>query len=162
MNLSGKVALITGAKRVGAVVAVALAERGADVALSYNHSEREANEAATGVRSKGRRAMVVRADVSDVAACAILVNDVARAFGRLDVLINMASLYRSIPFDRLTAGEWDRQMAVDLRGSYLCASAAAPHMRQNGGGRIINFSGWRPARGRVTPATSRTTSRRPA
>jgi len=123
MNLSGKVALITGAKRVGAVVAAALAERGADVALSYNHSEREANEA-------------------DADACATLVNDVARGFGRLDVLINMASLYRAIPFDELTVDDWDRQQDVDLRGSYLCATAAVPHMRASGCGRIINFSDW--------------------
>jgi NAD(P)-dependent dehydrogenase (short-subunit alcohol dehydrogenase family) len=142
MNLSGKVALITGAKRVGAVVAAALAERGADVVLSYNHSEREANEAAAEVRARGRRAMVMKADVSNADACATLVNDAARSFGRLDVLINMASLYHAIPFDELTPDDWDRQQHVDLRGSYLCAKAAVPHMRANGGGRIINFSDW--------------------
>jgi NAD(P)-dependent dehydrogenase (short-subunit alcohol dehydrogenase family) len=142
MNLSGKAVLIIGAKRVGAVVAAALAERGADVALSFHHSEREANEAAAEVRVRGRRAMVVRADVSNVDACATLVNDVARAFGRLDVLINMASLYRAIPFDDLTVDDWNEQQNVDLRGSYLCAKAAVPHMRAIGGGRIINFSDW--------------------
>lgn len=142
MDLSGKVALITGAKRVGAVVAAALAGRGADVALSFNHSEREANAAAADVRARGRRAVVVRADVSDSDSCARLVDDVAREFGRLDVLINMASLYRSIPFDDLSVNDWDRQQHVDLRGSYLCAKAAVPHMRRVGGGRIINFSDW--------------------
>lgn len=148
MNLSGKVALITGAKRVGAVVAAALAERGADVALSYHHSERESNEAAAEVSIRGRRAMVVRADVSDAEACTALVDEVARQFGRLDVLINMASLYRAIPFDELTVDDWDHQQDVDLRGSYLCAKAAVPHMRANGGGRIINFSDWVAASGR--------------
>jgi len=142
MDLSGKVALITGAKRVGAVVAAALAERGADVALSYNHSEREASEAAAAVRALGRRSMVVRTDVSDADACATLVNDVARTFGRLDVLINMASLYRAIAFNDLTVDDWDRQQHVDLRGAFLCAKAAVPHMRRHGGGRIINFSDW--------------------
>ena len=142
MDLSGKVALITGAKRVGAVVAAALAGKGADVALSFNHSEREANAAAADVRARGRRSVVVRADVSDPDQCARLIDDVAREFGRLDVLINMASLYRSIPFDELSVEDWDRQQHVDLRGSYLCARAAAPHMRRAGGGRIINFSDW--------------------
>ncbi len=142
MNLTGKVALITGAKRVGAIVAAALAERGADVALSYNHSEREANDAAAEVRARGRRAIVVRADVSDADSCATLVSNVARELGRLDVLINMASLYKSIAFDALTTADWDHQLAVDLRGSYLCATAAVPHMRTGGGGRIINFSDW--------------------
>ncbi len=142
MELSGKVALITGAKRVGAVVAAALAGRGADVALSFNHSEREANAAAADVRARGRRSVVVRADVSDPDQCARLIDDVAREFGRLDVLINMASLYHSIPFDGLSVEDWDRQLHVDLRGSYLCARAAVPHMRRAGGGRIVNFSDW--------------------
>lgn len=142
MNLTGKVALITGAKRVGAVVAAALADRGADVALSYNHSEREANQAAAEVRVRGRRSMVLRADVSDADSCETLVNKVAREFGRLDVLINMASLYRAIPFDDLSVDDWDQQQHVDLRGSYLCAKAAVPHMRKSGGGRIVNFSDW--------------------
>lgn len=142
MELAGKVALITGAKRVGAVVAAALAGRGADVALSFNHSEREANAAAADVRSRGRRSIVVRADVSDPDQCARLVDDVAREFGRFDVLINMASLYHAIAFDELSVEDWDRQQHVDLRGSYLCARAAVPHMRRVGGGRIINFSDW--------------------
>jgi len=122
--------LITGAKRVGAVVAAALATRGADVALSFNHSEREANAAAADVRARGRRSIVVRADVSDPQSCAVLIDDVAREFGRLDVLINMASLYHAIPFNDLSVDDWDRQMHVDLR------------MRRAGGGRIINFSDW--------------------
>ncbi len=142
MDLPGKVVLITGAKRVGAVVAAAMADRGADVALSYHHSESEANAAAAEVRGRGRRATVVRADVSDPDACAALVDSVAAEFGRLDVLVNMASLYKSIPFDELTSVDWDRQQHVDLRASYLCAKAAVPHMRRNGGGRIINFSDW--------------------
>ena len=142
MQLNGRVALITGAKRVGAVVAAAMADRGADVALAYNHSEREANEAAAEVRARGRRALVLRADVSDPDSCAALVDEVARALGRLDVLVNMASLYKAIPFDDTTVEDWDRQQAVDLRGAYLCAKAAVPHMRAAGGGRIINFSDW--------------------
>jgi NAD(P)-dependent dehydrogenase (short-subunit alcohol dehydrogenase family) len=148
MNLPGKVALIIGAKRVGAAVAVSLAEHGADVALSFHHSEREANTAAAEVAARGRRAMVMHADVADPAACAALVDDVAHAFGRLDVLVNMASLYRAIEFDALTVDDWDQQLDVDLRASYLCAKAAVPHMRANGGGRIINFSDWIAASGR--------------
>jgi NAD(P)-dependent dehydrogenase (short-subunit alcohol dehydrogenase family) len=148
MELGGKVVLITGAKRVGAVVAAAVAARGADVALSYNHSQREANEAAAEVRARGRRTFVAKTDVSDPAACAGLVNDVVRDLGRLDVLINMASLYRNVPFDDLGVHEWDLQLGVDLRGSYLCAKAAVPFMRKAGGGRIINFSDWVAASGR--------------
>jgi NAD(P)-dependent dehydrogenase (short-subunit alcohol dehydrogenase family) len=148
LDLAGKVALITGAKRVGAVVASALAERGADVALGFHHAERESHEAAAAVRAHGRRAMVLCVDVSNAGACSALVDQVAGDLGRLDVLINMASIYRSIPFDALTVDDWDQQHAVDVRGSYLCAKAAVPHMRAVGGGRIINFSDWVAASGR--------------
>ena len=64
------------------------------------------------------------------------------AFGRLDILINMASVYEKQPFDSLTAAAWDAVMAVDLRAAFLCAHAAVPHMRKQAGGRIINFSDW--------------------
>ena len=148
MELSGKVALITGARRIGAVVAAALAGKGADIALVYNRSKAEAEDAATKVRALGRRALVIQADVSVPAAASALVDEVARQLGRLDVLVNMASLYHPIPFDDLDAAEWDRQMAVDLRGSFLCAKAAVPFLRQAGGGRIVNFSDWIAASGR--------------
>jgi NAD(P)-dependent dehydrogenase (short-subunit alcohol dehydrogenase family) len=148
VDLLNKVVLITGAKRVGAVVAAHAAARGADVAVSYNHSEREAAAAAAEVRARGRKAMIVKCDVSNADACGILVDDVARELGRLDVLVNMASLYRAIPFDELTTDDWERQLHVDLRGTYLCAKAAVPHMRRAGGGRIINFSDWVAASGR--------------
>jgi NAD(P)-dependent dehydrogenase (short-subunit alcohol dehydrogenase family) len=62
--------------------------------------------------------------------------------GRLDVLVNMASIYRSTPIDVLTVADWDDHMQVDVRSAWLCARAAIPHLRRNGGGRIINFSDW--------------------
>lgn len=148
MDLPGKVALVTGARRVGAVVAAALAGKGADIAIAYNRSRAEAEDAASSVRRLGRRALVVQADVSLPDACAALVSSVEREYGRLDVLVNMASLYQAIPFDDLDAADWDRQLAVDLRGSFLCAKAAVPLMRKAGGGRIINFSDWIAASGR--------------
>jgi NAD(P)-dependent dehydrogenase (short-subunit alcohol dehydrogenase family) len=142
MNLTSRVALVTGTRRVGGAVAVALAARGADVAIVYNRSKDEADAAAAQVRAAGRRALVVQADVSQPASCEALMQSVDRELGRLDVLVNMASVYRSVPFDELDAGAWDRQLNVDLRGSFLCARAAVPLMRRNGGGRIINFSDW--------------------
>ena len=142
MNLQSRVVLLTGAKRVGAVVAAAVASRGADVAIAYHRSKTEADEVARAVRAAGRRALLVQGDVSLDAGCASIVDQVAHEFGRLDVLINMASLYQSVPFDSVDAGVWDRHLAVDLRGSFLCAKAAVPIMRRHGGGRIINFSDW--------------------
>ena len=142
MDLTRKVALITGGKRIGAVVALALARAGADVALVYNRSRGEADETAAGVRALGRRAIAVRADVSSAAACEDAIASTVRELGRLDILINMASLYAAKPFADLSSADWDRQLAVDLRAGFVFAHAAAPHMRQSGGGRIVNFTDW--------------------
>jgi NAD(P)-dependent dehydrogenase (short-subunit alcohol dehydrogenase family) len=146
--LTGKAVLITGGKRIGAVIAAELAERGMDVALSFNRSREEAEDTASAVRAKGRRAFVVHADVSRAQDCAALVNDAARQLGRLDVLINMASVYSSVPFDQLDEQCWDAAIDVDLKAAYLCAIAAVPHLRAAGGGRIINFADWIAASGR--------------
>lgn len=148
MLLSNRVVLITGAKRVGASVATAVAGRGADVALSYNRSSAEADETAAAVRTLGRRALTVRADLGDPAACDAMVAAVGKEFGRLDVLINMASVYHAVPFDELDLAAWEKQLGVDLRAAFLCSRAAVPLMRKNGGGRIVNFSDWVAASGR--------------
>lgn len=148
MTLTDRVVLLTGARRVGAVVAEAVAGRGADVAITYNRSRDDAEATAKTVRAAGRRALVVQADVSKEDACDAMIRDVEREFGRLDVLLNMASLYESVPFDNLTPKEFDRQLGVDLRGSFLASRAAVPLMRRHGGGRIINFADWVAASGR--------------
>src|SRR5689334_13003879 len=100
------VALLTGAKRIGADIAVALAERGMDIALVYRASADEANAVVTRVKSLGRRALAVQGDVSDPASATAIVGTVERELGRLDVLINMASLYSSVAFDELTPEDW--------------------------------------------------------
>jgi NAD(P)-dependent dehydrogenase (short-subunit alcohol dehydrogenase family) len=148
MTLANRVVLITGSKRIGAVIAQRFADAGASVALVYNRSQDEAEAAARLIRELGRRALVVKADVSNADDCARVVAATVEALGRLDVLVNMASIYRSRPFDELTVDEWDMQLNVDLRGAYLCAKAAVPHMRRVGGGRIINFADWVAASGR--------------
>jgi len=148
MEPNGKVVLITGGKRIGAVVATTLAAAGADVSLVYNRSRREADETATAVRALGRQAVAVQADVSSEQDCARAVDTTVAQLGRLDILINMASLYGSKPFDQLTSADWDRQMAVDLRAAFLLSRAAALVMKRVGGGRIINFADWVVASGR--------------
>lgn len=133
---------------MGSALAEALARHGADVALAWRRSRAEADEAASIVRAAGRRALVVQADLSTTAGCDMLVADVERAFGRLDALVHLASLYKSIPFDELTPEAFDAQLAVDLRSTFLCARAAVPAMRRVGGGRIVAFSDWVAASGR--------------
>jgi NAD(P)-dependent dehydrogenase (short-subunit alcohol dehydrogenase family) len=142
LNLHGKAALITGGKRIGLVVAEELAKRGADVALSYGRSRNEAEEAAGRVRAHNRTAEILQADLSDPQACRALVDNAAAALTRLDVLINMASVYKHTSFDSLTLADWTAPLAVDLRAAFLCAQAAVPHMRTQGGGRIVSFTDW--------------------
>jgi NAD(P)-dependent dehydrogenase (short-subunit alcohol dehydrogenase family) len=148
MLLTSRVALLTGAKRIGAAVARALATRGADVVLIYQRSKREADEVADDVRALGRRALVRQADVADPAAASAVITDIEREFGRLDILVNMASLYHAVPFDSLDHAEWTRQLSVDLQGTFLCSKAATALLRRSGGGRIVNFTDWVAASGR--------------
>jgi NAD(P)-dependent dehydrogenase (short-subunit alcohol dehydrogenase family) len=148
VDLTNTVALITGGRRIGRVVAEQLAQRGADVALGYARSRPAADEAAAKVRAAGRRAAVVQADLTKPDACETLVNAVVAELGRLDILVNMASVYVKKPFDELRAADWNATVDVDLRAAFLCAHAAAPHMRRQGGGRIINFSDWLARSGR--------------
>ena len=148
MNLDGRVALITGGKRIGAVVATELARAGADVALVYNHSKAEADETARAVGAAGQRAIVIQANLRDPDACQRVVDATVDGLGQLDILVNMASLYRSVPFDELTVEMWNAQLEVDLRATWLCTRAAVPHMRRQRGGRVINISDWLARSGR--------------
>lgn len=148
LTLAGKTALITGGKRIGAVIATTLANRGVDIALSYNRSRDEAEAAAETVRAAGRRAVTVQADLTRGESCAALVNRSAADLGRLDILINMASVYAAVPFDATDEARWDAVIDVDLKAAFLCSRAAVPYMRSAGEGRIINFSDWIAASGR--------------
>lgn len=148
MELASKVVLLTGAKRIGADVAAAVAGRGADVAILYRSSPAEAEDVATTVRGTGRRALVIQGDVSDPLSCRAAVARVDAELGRLDVLVNMASLYRRVPLEELTPDRWRSQLSVDLDGTFHCSLMAVPIMRRLGGGRIVNFADWLAASGR--------------
>jgi NAD(P)-dependent dehydrogenase (short-subunit alcohol dehydrogenase family) len=137
-----KVALITGGRRIGAVVATELARKGAHVAVVYRASRSEAEETAETLRAMGRRALVIQADLQQPEACSRVVEATVTEFGRLDILVNMASVYREKPLDALTVEDWDAQLSIDLRAAWLCAHAAIRPMRRSGGGRIVNFSDW--------------------
>lgn len=139
MDLAGAVALVTGGRRLGASVAAALARRGARVNLSSRRPLAGAPDP---------NVIVTRADLTDAGVCRRLVDDTAASLGRLDVLVNMASSYVSRPFAELDESDWDRALAVDARAAYLCALAAAPHLRAGGRGRIVNVSDWVASSGR--------------
>lgn len=148
MDLNNRVALITGGKRIGQVVAYELARQGGDIALVYRGSKDEAEQTAARVRELGRRAVIVQADVSRGADCERLVLETVAGLGRLDVLVNMASVYGSTPFERLDEAWWRHDLDVNLTSAFLCARAAIPHMRGAGGGRIVNFADWLARSGR--------------
>jgi NAD(P)-dependent dehydrogenase (short-subunit alcohol dehydrogenase family) len=130
------------------VVARTLAKAGHDLALVYHHSRDEADGTAAAIHALGRRAFTVQANLADPDDCARAVDATVAEFGRLDVLVHMASVYRAVPFDALTTGDWDAAINVDLRAAFLCARAAVPHLRAAGGGRIITFTDWIAASGR--------------
>jgi NAD(P)-dependent dehydrogenase (short-subunit alcohol dehydrogenase family) len=118
MQLDGRVALVTGSRRIGAVVAAELAKAGADVAIVYRRSQAEADAAAGAVRASGRRALVLQADLRDPDAGTRVVEETAAGLGRLDVLVCLASVYRAVPFDEMTVEVWDEQLDKDLRASF--------------------------------------------
>jgi NAD(P)-dependent dehydrogenase (short-subunit alcohol dehydrogenase family) len=148
MTLDGKVVVVTGARRIGAEIAAAVAVRGADVGVLYRSSIDEAREIETRVREAGRRAVLVSADVADAEQAHRAIATLEAELGRLDVLVNMASVYRQIAFDDLRVEQWRTQLSVDLDGTFHCSMAAVPMMRKQGGGRIINFTDWVAASGR--------------
>ena len=142
-DLTGKVALVTGSSS-GLVAAMArcLAEAGADVAVNYT-SERSLSKAenvAEYIRSKGRRAIIVRADVSNEEAVKEMVETIDREFGRLDILCNNAGLNSSHDIYDLTLDEWNRIMQTNVGGAFLCSKYAIPVMKRGGYGRIIMTS----------------------
>lgn len=148
MTLTNRVVLITGGKRIGQAVARELAARGADIAVSYRGSRDEAEATVAEVQSLGRRGAAIAADVGRSADCQALVDEVVARLGRIDVLVNMASIYAAKDFAETTEQDWQRNIDINLRSAFLCAQSAAPHMRRQGGGRIVNFADWLARSGR--------------
>jgi NAD(P)-dependent dehydrogenase (short-subunit alcohol dehydrogenase family) len=144
MDLHGKVALLTGVRRIGAVVAETLAAAGCDVALVYNRSTSEAEATVAAARALGRRAIAVQADLGDPEQCRRATDAALSALGRVDVLVAMASVYRGTPLEEVTLEQWNAQIDIELRSAFLCTQAVVPSMKSNGGGRIIVFSDWLP------------------
>ena len=149
MDSRSRVVLLTGGKRIGAVVARELARRGADVALTYCQSRDEALRTVDAITALGRRALALHADLRRPDACREVVRATVEAFGRLDVFVGMASIYASTPFELLDEEAWNTSLAVDLSSSFHCAHAAARHMQsRDGGGRLLLVTNSEAASGR--------------
>lgn len=139
--LEGQVALITGAaKRIGRSIALRLAADGADIVVNYASSKPEAEALVAELKSSGRRAIAVQADVSHRSEVQKLFSAAENEFQRLDILVNNSGTFFEAKFEELTEDQWDHILNVNLKSQFLCAQSAAPIMKRQGRGRIINLS----------------------
>lgn len=140
--LKGKTAVVTGAgSGIGKAIAEELARQGADLAIDYVGNGHAAQELADRLNRGGSRAVAVRADVSDQAQVLHLIRETIHAFGKIDLLVNNAGIEKRTPFLEVSVDEWNRILAVDLTGAFMCAQAVAREMvRQGVRGTIINIS----------------------
>jgi len=137
--LGGKAVLITGgAKRLGRAFALGLANAGADVAITYLQSGREAQSTVIDVSGFGVRAVALRCDVRDEKSVKAMVKEAVRELGGIDILINNAAIYESVQFDKMTVAQWDNMFATNARGTFLVSREALRSLRQRKG-RIINL-----------------------
>jgi len=136
---AGRVALITGgARRLGRASAVALAEAGADVAITFRRSGRQAQQLTRQLERHGARTLAVRCDVTVPNSVRAAVRQVARKLGRIDILVNNAGTYETVSFDDLTLRQWDVMFATNVRGPFLVTKEALRYL-QKSQGRIINL-----------------------
>jgi 3-oxoacyl-[acyl-carrier protein] reductase len=141
VDLAGRIALVTGASRgIGRAIAFALADCGADVAVNYRARSDDANAVAEAVRTRGRKACAVQADVSRGDDVSRLVARVQAELGPVGILINNAGVALVRGIDELTEADFDRTLAVNLKSAFLCTQAVLPAMRAARWGRIVNIS----------------------
>jgi 3-oxoacyl-[acyl-carrier protein] reductase len=141
MELSARIALVTGASRgIGRAIALALAEAGASVAVNYRARASEAMAVVEAIRSKGKRAVTVAADVSLRQPVMEMIARVERELGPVDILINNAGIAITRGVDDLSEEDFDRTIAVNLKSAFLCTQAVLPGMRARRWGRIVNIS----------------------
>jgi NAD(P)-dependent dehydrogenase (short-subunit alcohol dehydrogenase family) len=147
MELRNKAVLITGGTRIGAVVARSLARQGCDVALTYHRSSQAAANTRDELVSLGVRSLTVKADMTRDADIRALMKKTSRAFGRLDALVHMASVYEQTTWERLGEKEWRQAMDANLKSAYLAVLHAAPFLAVRTG-RVVHISDWIAASGR--------------
>jgi len=142
MRLKDKVALVTGGGRgIGRHIALRLADEGAHVLVNYASSEAGAEDIAEQIRAKGRRATAVRANIAQRGEVDAMYASLREDFGRIDILVNNAAIDPVIPFLEMNDEQWDRVIAINLKGTYMCSQAAAKLMVEQGGGGVIIIIG---------------------
>ncbi|HSB03949.1 MAG TPA: 3-oxoacyl-[acyl-carrier-protein] reductase [Thermodesulfobacteriota bacterium] len=140
MELQGKVALVTGgAQGIGKAIALLLAQKGGDIVISDINLER-AEETVREIEALGRKAMAVRANVVVLIEVEMMVQTVIDRFGRIDILVNNAGIARDKLLLRMTEEDWDRVLAVNLKGTFNCTKAVIRHMSKQRSGKIVNIA----------------------
>lgn len=141
MEISDSIALVTGsARRIGRAIVLALAEKGARIAIHYRSSGEDAAETLGAVREFGSEAELFQADLTDQRARARLIDEVRSTFGGVDILVNSASVFGPGTLQSSTPEAWDEQMEANAKAPYFVAQAAAPLMLASGRGKIINIA----------------------
>ncbi len=140
-RLGGKTAVVTGGNTgIGRAVSLAFAEEGADVAVFWIDREGDAQALARTIQSLGSRALAVRADVTREADVRAAFKTVLGTLGKLDILVNNAGVQKAQAITETSVEDWDRMVAVHLRGTFLCCREVVPHMQARGSGKIINMA----------------------
>jgi pteridine reductase len=143
MELKERVALVTGAaRRVGRTIAERLAERGTAVAVHYNRSRAEAEAVVAGIERAGGRSRAFGANLETVAEIERMVGEVLEAFGRIDVLVNCASVFYRKPIEEVTERDWDANLDTNLKAPFFLSKFAGAAMRRQGAGKIVNIGDW--------------------
>jgi pteridine reductase len=143
MNLKGKVALVTGAaRRIGRAIALELSTHSTSIAVHYRTSQSEADSLVAEITTKGGNAQAFPANLERVAEIEQMVTKVLDAFGRIDILVNSASIFAPIPLTEITERDWDANLDTNLKAPFFLSKFAAVAMRQQGAGKIINLGDW--------------------
>ena len=141
IDLTNRVALVTGASRgIGRAVALKLAECGAKIVINYKQSAAQAEKVAEQIRSQGGQCLTVQGDVAVAADVERVFQVAQQSFGRVDILVNNASINRDTLILRMSEQDWDEVLSTDLRGAFLCTKAALRSMMRERWGRVINTS----------------------
>ena len=149
MDLSGKAAIVTGGSLgIGTAISLILAEFGADVAINYRKHKKEAEEVVEKIIKKGRKGLVVQADVSDFSAANQMVDKVLNEFGHLDILVNNAGINWDGVIWKMTEEQWDTVININLKGFFNYIRVVAPIFREQKSGKIVNVTSINGLRGK--------------
>jgi 3-oxoacyl-[acyl-carrier protein] reductase len=140
-SLTGRIALVTGGSRgIGRATCIALAARGADIAVHYKAQSNAADEVVTRITEAGGIARAIQADLADAGSTAALIDQAIAHFGQIDILVNNAGEMTDALVTDMTDEVWERSLTVNLTAAFRCARACIPGMKQRKWGRIINVS----------------------